>query len=102
MTTNTEYTLFTSFVPGAQTMTDAIGDALGEFASDYDVEAIATDLRAEIDAALPEGVTIHGNIGEVVGPYAERDQEIDYRAIWEGIDFWAIAERHDKTTPAGA
>ncbi len=97
MTTNTEYTLFLSFVPGAQTMTDAISDALGELAGDYDIEAIATDLRAEIDAALPEGVTIHGNIGEVVGPYDERDQEIDYRGIWEGLDFWTIAAKHEIT-----
>lgn len=98
MTAITSYGNFTNFEPAALTLADSVSAALGEWAGDYDLDAIADGLRTEINAALPEGVTLNGD--ELYGPYDRRDEEIDYRAIWEGIDFWAIADKHDNSTSA--
>jgi len=86
----------------AQTVTEALGD----YADDYDVDAIVADYRDAINAALPQGVTLAGD--EFIGPWRPADDEfdgypvddhgvLDIKAIVDGVDFWAIADRHDKT-----
>ena len=63
------------------------------------LDAIETEWRAAIQAALPEGVTLAGD--EFIGPhssdpaYTEAIRESDFRAIIDGIDLGAIVERHD-------
>lgn len=95
---------------------DDVATALGDFAHDYDVEAITTDWAKAINEALPPHVTLTGN--EFIGPAYAKDQEfdgypmqdvpagledevegaLDIKAIVESVDFWAIAERHQLLT----
>lgn len=74
-------------------------EALGDYAGDYDTDAIATEWHQAINAALPAGVALCGD--EFIGPAYAEDKtwtgELDLKAIVESIDFWAIAARHDKT-----
>lgn len=93
-TATTSYGNLLNFTP-ALTFTQAIGDALGDAVHEFDIDAIAVDLRAAIDAALPDGVSIHGDSGELYGPYTDRHQVIDYPGIWADLDFWGITFRHE-------
>lgn len=56
-----------------------IAPALGDFVDDYDIDAIASD-AFEYVVDLDEDGVQHGN-----GYFIER----------EGVDFWAIAQKHD-------
>lgn len=71
--------------------------ALGDYGREYDVDAIARDWAEAINEALPHGVTLAGD--EFYGPaYAEDrdwDGDLDITAAIEGVDFWAIAEKHE-------
>ncbi|MEV8636831.1 hypothetical protein AB0395_34835 [Streptosporangium sp. NPDC051023] len=78
--------------------------ALGDYADDYDLDAIAAAWRTAINDALPSGVTLCGN--EFIGPRGatnfgdyptDEDGDLDIHAIVEGIDFDAIAARFDLT-----
>ena len=73
-------------------MTQDIAGDLGEYAEDHDLDAIETDYRDAINAALPEGVTLAGD--EFYGPAHEAIDRDAIREAVEGVDFWAIAERH--------
>lgn len=77
-----------------------IGDSLGEFVSDYDLAGIETEFRAALDAALPEEVSLAET--ELYGTWGRRDEyaETDWQAIWDSVDFWAIAARHDRGAAA--
>jgi hypothetical protein len=88
-------------------------EALGDYANDYDVDAIAADWRAAINDALPDSVTLSGD--EFIGPAYADDQDwtgypvedvpdgledqleggLDIKAIVDGVDFWEIAKRHE-------
>jgi len=63
------------------------------------LDAVETEWRAAIQAALPEGVTLIGD--EFIGPhssdpaYTEAIRESDFKEIIDGIDLNAIIERHD-------
>lgn len=81
--------------------------ALGDFADDYDVDAIVADYRDAINDALPDSVTLAGD--EFLGPYRDEDCEFDgyptgadgslnIGEIIEGVDFWKIAARHALVT----
>lgn len=56
-----------------------IAPALGDFVDDYDIDAIAAE-AFEYVVDLDEDGVQHGN-----GYFIER----------EGVDFWAIAKKHD-------
>lgn len=104
MTTTTSYGTWANHGGGGLTVADSITEALGEFAGDYDTEAIEVEYREAINEALPDGVTLDGD--EFYGPYYEADQDfdgyplddfggLDIKTIVEFTDFWAITERHD-------
>ena len=94
MTVTTSYGNWTIVEEFSVSVEDTIGAALGAFAGDYNTDAIAADYRAAINAALPDGVSLCGD--EFYGP-AYADELPDIKDIVEGIDFWAIAARHDTT-----
>jgi hypothetical protein len=106
MTTTTSYGNWTLVERYSVSVEDGVAAALGDFADEYDVDAIARDYRAAINAVLPEGVSLNGN--EFYGPYYGSDCDftdyptdehgcLDIKALVESIDFWEIAARHDIT-----
>lgn len=106
MVTTTIYGTWNNRVqPSDQNLESSVANALGDYASDYDMDAVAADWREAINEALPENVTLAGE--EFIGPYYDEDRtwvpdqededgRLDLKAIVDGIDFWAIAARHDK------
>lgn len=60
-------------------------------------EKMAADYRAEINEALPDGVSLCGN--EFIGPYyaadCDWDGDLDISGIIGSVDLGAIVERHD-------
>lgn len=108
MTTTTSYGTWNNRVaPYELTVEHTVTEAFGSEGPDgFDFDAIVADYRAAIDAALPDSVFLCGD--EFIGPYYEADRDfesysldedgrLDIRAIVDGIDFWEIATRHDKT-----
>lgn len=80
----------------AGALNEEITHQLGEYASEHDIDAIEQDYRDAIAEVLPEGVSL---CGETV--YSDRAIEVsrddlnDLRdSVCDGIDFWAITERH--------
>jgi len=89
---------------GELTVEQSVLVALGDYADDYDIDAIAADYRAAINEALPEGVTLAGN--EFFGPahaadatwgpeLEDEDGHLDIKSIVDSVDFWAIVAKHD-------
>jgi hypothetical protein len=105
MTTTTSYGTWNNRVEsGELTVEQSVIVALGDYADDYDLNAIAADYRAAINEALPQGVSLNGD--EFYGPYhredatwgsdlEDEDGRLDIKAIVDGIDFWAIAAEHE-------
>lgn len=95
MTTTTDYGTWANHNDGSTlTIEDTVAEILGDYASEYDIDAIVAEYRQAVDAMLPVGVTLHGN--DFYGPYPV--DMTAYNAIRGAIraaDFWAIAERHD-------
>lgn len=90
MTTTTEV--------GTTDILDVPGEYYGDFADDYDHDAIRSDYRDAINELLPEGVYLALN-GAVIAEIdvADEARAIDWNAIAEEIDFDAIIQRHDRT-----
>lgn len=81
---------------GTATVEDYVATALGEHGDDFDAEAIAADLRAAVNEALPDGVALAGNL--FFGPYdTPAEERPNLREVVEGVDFWEIVARHDKS-----
>ncbi|WP_405149414.1 hypothetical protein OG589_14440 [Sphaerisporangium sp. NBC_01403] len=107
MTTTTTFGTWNNRVQdGELTVEQSVYVALGDYADDYDLDAVAADYRAAINDALPSSVSLCGD--EFIGPYyaedrdfdgypTDEDDRLDIKAIVEGIDFWAIAAEHDTT-----
>lgn len=105
MATTTSYGTWNNQIePYALTVEQTIADSLGDFIDDYDVDAITREYRDAINDALPASVSLCGD--EFIGPYYEADTafeshphnedgELDLKAIVDGVDFWAIAAKHD-------
>ncbi|GAB2695754.1 Aca2/YdiL-like domain-containing protein [Kitasatospora kifunensis] len=85
----------------AQSIVEAFGS---EGPDGYDIDAIETEYRQAIDAALPPYVSLCGE--DFIGPYYEADQDfdgypqdedggLDIKAIVDAIDLWAIIEKHE-------
>lgn len=81
-------------------------EALGDYGDDYDVDALTAAYRDAINAALPDSVTLAGD--EFIGPHrpdadewdgypTDEHGQLDIKAIVDGVDFWEIAEKHDKS-----
>lgn len=98
--TTTSYGSFSRNVadPGpASSLADYVAGALGDYADDYDIDAITADYRDAINERLADqGITLAGD--EFYGPHPrpENAGETIADAI-ESVDFWTIVERHDKT-----
>jgi len=96
--TTTSYGTINTMVPDAGTVTSLAGyvaGALGDYADDYDIDAIVEEYREAINKHLaPHGITLAGD--EFYGPYPrpENAGEIIADAI-ESVDFWAIVARHE-------
>ncbi|WP_043654504.1 hypothetical protein [Nocardia thailandica] len=101
MTTTTAGTWNNRVDSYAVSVGQTIIESLGEFANEYDIDAIEGEYRAAIDAALPEGLQLVGDefIAELDADYsgypASDDGRLDIKAIVDEIDFWAIAEKHE-------
>jgi len=83
--------------PGpASSLADYVASALGDYADDYDIDAIVDEYREAINERLADqGITLAGD--EFYGPYPriENAGEIIASAI-EDVDFWEIVARHDR------
>lgn len=66
--------------------------ALGDFAGDYDVDALVDDFRDAINAEL-EGTGVSLNGDEFYGPRPRED--VDIAGAIEAVDFWQIAAKHE-------
>jgi hypothetical protein len=107
MTTTTSYGTWNNRVePYAATFEQSVYEALGDYADNFDLDALTADYKAAINDALPSSVSLCGD--EFIGPYYEADADftgyphdeegrLDIKAIVETVDFWTIAARHDKT-----
>ena len=105
MATTTSYGTWNNKVERySLTVEQSVFDALGDYADDYDREALTAAYRDAINDALPDGVTLAGD--EFIGPHQPADDEfdghphtedgaLDIKAIVETIDFWEIAAKHD-------
>lgn len=85
-----------------------VAESLGDYANDYDIEAITAELLAALQTRLPAGLNILGN-GELVGPASGPEHnalpEDVCRHVGEllaEIDLQDIAGRHDLTERAAA
>lgn len=106
MTTTTSYGTWNNRADSASlTVESTVAAALGDYAGDHDVDAIATEYRRAINEALPGSVNLCGN--EFIGPYHAEDCEfddypadefysLDIQEIVNGVDFWDIAAKYDK------
>lgn len=81
-TTTTSYGTWVNHTSGGNgTVAGTVTDHLGEFVEEHDVDAIVTEFADEINAVLPDGVSLHGD--EFYGP-AGQDRDSD--AIREAIE----------------
>lgn len=107
MTTTTSYGTWCNRVdPYSTSLEASVEDALGDFASDYDVDGLVAAYRRAINDALPPSVSLCGD--EFIGPWQPGPGEfddyphdeyggLDIRAIVNSVDFWQLAEKFDKT-----
>lgn len=110
MTVTTSYGTWTNNVEAfSASVEDTITSALGDYAHEYNIDALAAEYRQLINNALPESVSLCGD--EFIGPYYAADCDftgyptdekgsLDIKAIVMEVDgdghgnFWALAERH--------
>lgn len=106
MITTTDYGTWNNVVdPSSSTFESSVlDDYFGSEGSDgFNFEAIVSDYRDAINAALPDGVTLSGD--QFYGPYYPEDQnfegyatdqngDLDIKTIVEGVDLKAIVEKH--------
>lgn len=94
MNATTDYGAWSDFTNHYQPL-DVVSDYLNEFAADYDVEAIVNDYVDAVNAALPDGVTLNGNL--FFGPHPRPDDSSErIREAIESVDLAPIAARHER------
>jgi hypothetical protein len=76
---------------GNATLEDSVEDFLGEFVDDYDLEGLVRAYRDAINAALPQGVSLHGEV--FYGPWGA---DLDAEAV-ASVDLAALAQQFDTT-----
>lgn len=72
----------------------------GDFAADFDTEAIDAEYQDALQAAAREiapSITVHAN-GMIIADIEDADaaRAIDWRALAEQIDVSKIAQRHER------
>jgi hypothetical protein len=85
------------FGSSAPTLQGYIEEALGAAAADYDVLGLEHDLRALIEEALPEGVTLEGE--EILADDGAGISVFDIREAVGWIDVHTVAVGHDMAGP---
>lgn len=107
MTITTSYGTWVNHGGTRLALEDTVRDALGDFAGDYDVDALIAAYRAAINEALPSEISLCGN--EFIGPYdgtgidwspyprPERDDQTVISAIIDQVDLYALAEKYDRS-----
>ena len=81
-----------------------LGDYIGEFAGDYDMDAVHADFVSALNCDLPDGITLCAN-GDVIAelPLASQARDIDWDTFVNDTGeakLIRILERHDRTAPA--
>ena len=68
----------------------------GDYAGDFDIDAINDEVLDELNAMLPRGVTVARN-GMIFAEaeVADEAREIDYREVLDQIDVDAIIIKHE-------
>lgn len=81
---------------GVHELRHIVQDIVGDYADDYDLDAIEADYREAVGECLPEGLTLCGE--EIYGPYPQRFSfdVIAFREALEEIDTNTILARHEK------
>ena len=80
-----------------------VEDALGEYASDFDVDGLRSAYRDAIQECLPEGITLalNGDVYAKVGLEIDGEpldaETLDLQYAADSIDFWGLAEQYDRT-----
>lgn len=69
----------------------------GDYTGDFDMDAINAEVLDELNALLPDGVTVAAN-GMIFAEAEAADQarEIDFRDLLDQIDVATIANAHEK------
>lgn len=109
MTVTTEYGTWCPKVDRlSATLAQSVSDAFGTEGSDgYDFHAIVEEYREAINEALPDNVSLSGDI--FYGPYYPEDQDfegypkdkfgaLDIKQIVEDIDLWEIIQRNETSS----
>lgn len=89
------------------TVGHTIQAAVGDYADEYDLDALEDDYLTAINAALPDGVFLVGD--EFHGPYHDEDADfdgyaqdedgrLDIAAIVNGVDLMKLVEQHELWT----
>jgi hypothetical protein len=102
MTTTTEYGTLANYT-GDISIASVIANAVGEYASDYDLVEVEREYRQAINESLPPGVTLCGDT--FIGPFPHR-RSVDGLTIvdfttWDiggivaDVDLYEILDRHD-------
>lgn len=75
-----------------------LSDWYGDFAGDFDTEAVRAEYVAALNAAAGAGVYVTAS-GIVYAELEDADRacDIDWRELADSIDLDAIAQRHDKS-----
>ena len=94
MTITTQYGTWANFT-GEATVRDGIETALAGLTAGYDMEALEAAYRAAVNAALPDGVTLDGDL--IHGPYSMQCVETtgEIAEAIRSVDFWTLAEQHE-------
>ncbi len=85
------------FGSSAPTLLGYVEEALGPAVGDYDVLGLADDLRALIEQALPDGVTLEGE--EILADDEADITVFDIREAVGWIDVHTVAVGHDMAGP---
>ena len=90
-----DYGLWSDFAPGRDPES-YVEDARGVNPASCDLYALAAEFRRAVNAALPDGVTLAGNM--FLGPYEAAecrwDSPLDITAIISSIDLEPIIKAH--------
>jgi len=92
--TTTTYGTWVNFGSGELNIATSIAVTLGDYADEYDMDAIKSAYITAIDAALPGDIQLCGD--EFIGPWDTRHEVSgdDIRQAIQGVDFWVIAQEH--------
>jgi hypothetical protein len=98
MSSNTSYGTVANYLD-VLTVEDMVSSAITQDVEDFDLDAIAADWRASVNAALPEGVSLNGD--GFFGPWPMADGAAETIALAiESVDLWSIVEHNDTSTTA--